>query len=208
VRPGFLFLYATDVQLFEERERPEYDFYPSWLAPDEASVWRDSLLADVPWRQETITLFGQSHPVPRLSAWFGDSRATYSYSGIRHTPLPWSPLLSRIRDRVSTTAHAPFNSVLVNWYRDGHDANGWHADDEPELGPRPVIASLSLGESRSFRFRRRDDHRIVHALTLAHGDLLVMKGESQSQWQHTIPRTKKPVAGRLNLTFRQIVTDL
>ena len=118
-------------------------------------------------------------------------------------PLAWTPSLAALRRRVEDAASASFNSVLVNWYRDGHDSNGWHADDEPELGHEPVIASLSLGATRFMSFKRRDGHA-RYRLPLTDGDLLVMRGDSQSAWLHAITKSVRVTDGRLNLTFRRV----
>ncbi|WP_028240424.1 alpha-ketoglutarate-dependent dioxygenase AlkB family protein [Stutzerimonas azotifigens] len=168
----------------------------------EADRWLERLLAETPWEQPRVRLYGREHPVPRLLAWYGD--VDYRYSGVTHRPLPWTPLLGDIRERVERAAGQRFNGLLINHYRDGQDAMGWHSDDETELGPEPLIASLSLGGARRFDLRRKGSQRIGHSLTLAHGSLLVMGGRTQHHWQHQIARTRKPCPPRLNLTFRLI----
>ena len=175
----------------------------TWL-PTEAADRALALLLDaLPWSNHPVRLFGREIPAPRLSAWIGDPDAAYRYSGIERAPLPWPPLLASMRDRLAAELRTPFNSVLANLYRDGRDAMGWHADDEPELGPEPVIASLSLGAERRFVLRhRRDDTRLV--LALPHGSLLVMAGATQRAYRHALPRTARPVDARINLTFRQV----
>ena len=162
------------------------------------------LLADIDWRDEELLIFGRRRAVPRRVAWYGDPGARYTYSGTTHEPRPWTPALAAIRDRVSHLAGHPFNAVLLNLYRDGRDAMGWHADDEPELGPEPVIASVSFGAGRRFRLkhRRRPDARLD--LVLPHGSLLVMAGPTQRHWVHALPRTEAPVGARINLTFRLV----
>ena len=158
------------------------------------------------WRQESVTLFGKTHPQPRLAAWYGDQEAVYRYSGRRYDPRPWHPLLSALRTRLETLCGTPFNSVLANLYRDEQDCMGLHADDERELGPRPVIASLSLGEERLFclRARRRDQRPRSLRIPLGSGSLLVMSGDTQRNWKHEVPRTRQPCGPRINLTFRQV----
>ena len=163
------------------------------------------LLAETPWEQGEITVFGQRRPIPRLEAWYGDPGRAYTYSGRRLEPLPWTERLAELRDRCAEAAEAAFDSVLVNRYRDGDDAVGWHADDEPELGRQPVIGSLSLGATRRFRLRRRDGCHDPFAIDLEHGDLLVMRGSTQELWEHCRTRTARPVGERVNLTFRRIV---
>lgn len=166
------------------------------------------LFHDVPWMQDDIIMFGRKLPVPRLSAWFGDADAAYSYSGIEMVIHPWTELLAEMRDAMQSLAapfgSARFNSVLVNLYRDGNDGVAWHADDEPELGREPLIVSVSLGASRAFQLRRRDDASVRCDLELHHGDVVVMHGLTQALWLHQVPKTAKVVGPRVNLTFRSV----
>ena len=181
-----------------------FAFEPHFLSESEARDLFARLVHGLAWTQPTISLFGVRRPIPRLEAWYGDLDARYSYSGIAHEPLPWTPELAALRDRLRARAGAPFNSVLANLYRDGRDSNGWHSDDEPELGARPLIASVSLGATRRFAFKHRDDAALKQTLELGHGDLLLMAGETQRHYKHALPRTTKPIGERINLTFRQI----
>jgi alkylated DNA repair dioxygenase AlkB len=175
-----------------------------WLDRDEAARLFEALVAGTAWRQEPIRMFGRTVMQPRLLAWHGDPGATYTYSGVCHEPEPWTPALSSVRERLLPVA-GDFNSVLLNLYRDGRDRMGWHADDERELGPEPVIASVSLGETRRFLLRHRTRRELdTVAIALAAGDLLVMKGATQHRWKHAVPGTARPVGSRLNLTFRRI----
>jgi alkylated DNA repair dioxygenase AlkB len=121
--------------------------------------------------------------------------------------LPWTPELQRIRQRVEELTAHRYNSVLLNLYRDGRDGMGWHADDEPELGREPVIASVSLGATRRFKLRHRRSRIAASALDLAHGDLLLMAGQTQHEYAHAVPKTARPVGERVNLTFRWIRPD-
>jgi len=157
------------------------------------------------WREESITLFGRRMLQPRLIAWYGDADAVYRYSGVRHLPLPWTDELAMLRRCLERLCGSRFNSVLANLYRDHRDSMGLHADDEAELGSRPVIASLSLGEERVFRFRHRH-RRDVDAprLSLPDGSLLVMAGETQQNWKHELPKRTRACGPRINLTFRQV----
>jgi alkylated DNA repair dioxygenase AlkB len=165
----------------------------------------EQLQRDIAWREESIRLFGKSYLQPRLLAWYGDSDASYRYSGIRHEPLPWLPLLAQLRERVETLSGARFNSVLANLYRNERDSMGLHADDEPELGAQPTIASLSLGEERIFRLKHRNRKDLPPLrLPLGSGSLLVMKGETQQHWKHEIPKQTRPCGARINLTFRLV----
>ena len=155
--------------------------WPAAFAPEEASQLFDALIVGIDWRQEEVLIFGQRRPVPRLAAWHGDPGASYTYSGTSHDPLRWTQPLERIRSRLLELTGSRFNSVLLNQYRDGRDGMGWHADDEPELGRDPVIASVSLGAQRRFCFRHRRDRNLKLDVTLSHGSLLLMSGATQAQ---------------------------
>ena len=176
---------------------------PAWLAPGEASELFDALLAGLPWENHAVRLFGREHPSPRLSCWIGDPGARYRYSGVSREPRPWTSPLAALRHRLRDSLGVDFDSVLANLYRDGRDAMGWHADDEPELGPAPVIASVSLGATRRFVLRHRDGAPRL-ALDLPAGSLLLMQGTTQAHYRHALPRTARPVGSRINLTFRRI----
>ena len=163
------------------------------------------LLADTPWRQESITLYGKTHLQPRLLAWVGDPDAPYRYSGKTYQPLPWTGLLQGLRSQVEALAGASFNSVLLNYYRNQRDSMGLHADDEPELGQQPVIASLSLGEERVLYFRhKRDRDQRGLDLSLPSGSVLVMRGDTQSNWKHGLRKLTRQCGPRVNLTVRMI----
>ncbi len=176
-----------------------------WLPPETASTAFTAIHAETPWRLEHIQIVGRLIPVPRRTAWYGDPGATYVYSGIRNEPLPWTPLLSDLRAAVSAAAGAPFNSVLINHYRDGKDSMGWHADNEPALGRDPVIASLSLGAPRRFVLRHATQKDRSMAFLLGDGALLVMAGATQHHYRHAVPKTAE-AGERINLTFRQVIT--
>jgi alkylated DNA repair dioxygenase AlkB len=163
-----------------------------------------ALRTKVMWHQDHLKMFGKLIPVPRLEAWVADEGLDYTYSGIHHDPDPWIDELVELRDLSSSHTGTRFNSVLCNLYRDGSDGVDWHADDEPEFGQMPVIASLSLGATRRFDLRRVDDHSIKVELELHHGDLVIMSGTTQTLWRHRVPKTKKPVGERINLTFRTV----
>jgi alkylated DNA repair dioxygenase AlkB len=163
------------------------------------------LIADVPWRQENILVWRKVYPQPRLIAWYGDRGSDYTYSGLSLTPLRWTDLLLDIRKRVEAVAAAAFNSVLLNYYRDNRDSMGFHSDDEPELGARPVIGSLSLGQERTFVMKHKVSKLAKPVrLSLASGSLLLMKGDTQKYWKHGIAKEVHPLGPRVNLTFRQI----
>jgi alkylated DNA repair dioxygenase AlkB len=170
---------------------------PGWVRNPEEVLGR--LLEETAWGQHAITLFGRTVPTPRLTAWTGEH--AYRYSGIVNEPRPWSPTLQALRDRLVAELGAPFDSCLANLYRDGADSMGWHSDDEPELGPRPTIASVSLGARRRFLLRHRASGQ-RWSVELGEGDLLVMRDESQSDYRHAVPKTTRALGPRMNLTFR------
>jgi alkylated DNA repair dioxygenase AlkB len=160
-----------------------------------AECMMNQIIAEVPWRAENIIVWGKSVPQPRLIAWYGDPGAQYTYSGIQHDPLPWTDILMDIKNRVEKVAGTDFNSVLLNYYRSHRDSMGLHSDDEPELGRLPIIASLSLGEERTFVLKhktRRDLKRV--RLKLASGSLLLMKGNTQHSWNMVSKRKPTPAA--------------
>lgn len=164
------------------------------------------LIRETDWRQDEVRVFGRNHLQPRLHAWYGDAGMTYAYSGLTLEPQPWTPLLGALKHQVEAIAGVGFNSVLLNYYRDHRDSMGMHADDEPELGPNPVIASISFGEERVLRFRHRRDRSIEPAkIPLPHGSLLLMRGATQANWHHGINKLTRPCGARVNLTFRRIV---
>jgi alkylated DNA repair dioxygenase AlkB len=183
----------------------EVGLVPAWLPTGEADALLARLLSSLPWEIHRIRMFGRQVDSPRLSAWIGDDDAAYRYSGTRFVPHPWPSALRLLRDRVATACDASFNSVLANLYRDGADRMGWHSDDEPELGPAPVIASISLGAPRTLRFRARDGGPVV-AMDLPHGSLLRMAGATQRLYKHELPPRKRVAAPRINLTFRQVAS--
>jgi alkylated DNA repair dioxygenase AlkB len=178
------------------------------FVPDHLALMA-KLVQSLPLKEETIVLFGRSVAMPRLTSWHGDPGCSYAYSGRLFHPAPWTPELAALRDRLVATEGCAFNSVLVNYYRDGRDSMGEHADDEPELGPSTDdirIASISLGAARRFVLRYRRTRR-VHAFELGEGSLLVMGGTTQRHFRHHLPRTRAAVASRMNLTFRVIRID-
>lgn len=177
---------------------------PAFLSVAEADALQASLGTEIPWEQHRIRLYGREHASPRLSCWMGDPDALYTYSRTRYEPRPWTSTLAALKPRIEQACVTRFNSVLANLYRDGADGMGWHADDEPELGPRPVIASLSLGACRGFAFRDRAERRQRLKIELPHGSLLLMSGRTQSLYEHGLPKSARPLPARLNLTFRHI----
>lgn len=156
------------------------------------------------WKQDFIHLYGKKIPLPRLTSWYGDEGKAYKYSGILSQPNPWNKGLLYIKEQIEKVTGTQFNSVLMNWYRNGEDYLNWHTDDEPELGKNPTIASVNFGETRDFQVRHKDDHQLKFTVPLQHGSLLIMSGEMQHFWEHAVPKRKKVVQSRFNLTFRRI----
>jgi alkylated DNA repair dioxygenase AlkB len=180
-------------------------YVPHFLGEADATDLFTELRASVQWRQESTRLYGKDIPIPRLTAWYGEGR--YTYSGINNSPQAWTSTLALLRDSASVACGgASFNSVLLNLYRDGADSVAWHADDERELGEEPTIAAVSLGEERRFQIRSNDDHTDKIDLILEHGSLLIMRGRSQRDLKHQVPKVgrKRGVRERINLTFRYI----
>ena len=197
--------------------------WPAWLAPSAAAELLERLQLEVPWKQEAITIYGRRHLLPRLTCWMADPGCGYSYSGLANVIEPWSPAAAELREALQVLTGWRFNSLLLNRYRDGRDAMGWHADDEPELEPTAPIASLSLGAPRDFRLRPQPSprHRAAvvsgacqlpagfddctpFSIPLHNGDLLLMEPPTQLWWQHALPRRLRLQQQRLNLTFRVV----
>lgn len=174
---------------------------PAFFPVLEADALFALLFESVPWKQESTP----GRKFPRLTAWFADPGVSYSYSGVTHEAIPWTPELLAVKARVESAAGTSWNSLLLNLYRDGRDSIGFHADDEPELGMNPIIGSVSLGAERKFVLKHPASGEKVE-MNLPHGSLLVMGGASQHHWRHGVPKTKRPVGPRINLTFRRILS--
>jgi alkylated DNA repair dioxygenase AlkB len=182
----------------------EIIYYPRFFDKKEADIFFTQLTTDIPWQQDDICVFGKTHPQPRLTALFGNEGKSYSYSNIKMQPHPWNPLLQKIKLSVESVSDTKFTSVLLNQYRDGKDSNGWHADNEKELGTNPIIASVSVGTERIFQLKHNTISNLKQNILLEHGSLLLMKGTTQHFWKHQIPKTSKIIGSRINLTFRVI----
>jgi alkylated DNA repair dioxygenase AlkB len=204
---------SLPIMLFADIHNPEIlslpdctvSLFHGFLTPDETVHFLQKLISETPWQQDHIRIAGKVIPVPRLQAWYGEKQSFYAYSGIALKPLSWTPLLRELKSRIETETGACFNSVLVNYYRNGNDSVSWHADDEPELGNDPVIASLSLGASRTFNFRSKNTgNRKILACELENGSLLLMGEGTQTHWMHQIPKQPAVTEPRINLTFRLI----
>lgn len=176
-----------------------------FLSLEQADRLFAELVTQVPWQQAEIRLFGRNVMTPRLSCWMGDASAVYRYSNTTFLPEPWLNSILALKNQLETAVGCTFNSVLLNYYRNGQDAMGWHSDDEPELGTQPAIASVSLGAERRFLLREKTKNARSMGLPLANGSLLLMQGDSQKLFQHSLPRTAKPIGARINLTFRKIL---
>ena len=194
----------TSEQLGLELPDCEIIYIPGFLTIEEADYYYEHLFDQVPWKQDPIKIFGKSILQPRLTALYGENGKSYSYSGIVMEPLPFNEELSVLKTKTEEVSLSSFTSCLLNLYRDGSDSNGWHADDEKELGRNPVIASISLGQERIFHLRHKRNKELKHKILLEHGSLLLMKGETQHHWQHQIPKSRRQMNPRINLTFRYI----
>jgi alkylated DNA repair dioxygenase AlkB len=174
--------------------------HDAFHAPDQLF---EDIVSDTPWRQEEITVFGRKHPMPRQTYWMGD--VPYSYSGLTNPPESVSDPVDKVWHQVESLCQTTFNGVLLNLYRDGRDSMGWHADDEKSLGSQPIIASVNLGAERRLRFKRRSKMPGESVpVDLPHGSVLVMRGDTQRNWLHCVPKTAKVVGPRVNLTFRLV----
>lgn len=179
-------------------------YFPGFLSPEEATKYFQQLKEETDWQQDDIKIFGKTFPQPRLTALYGNNQKPYRYSNIIMHPLKFTPLLEDLKAEIDKISGISFSTCLLNLYRDGQDSNGWHADDEKELGTNPVIASLSLGEERVFHLKHRRNKEFKHRILLEHGSLLLMKGSTQHNWLHQIPKTRRQIGERINLTFRLI----
>ncbi len=197
------------MQLFNENcdvnlPDAEISYFPHFLSPEQADFYFRQLLLNVPWQQDDITVFGKTYAQPRLTALYSNNGKSYSYSNITMQPHNFKGKLLEIKKELERKTQLTFTTCLLNLYRDGKDSNGWHADDEKELGQNPVIASISLGQERYFHLRHKNNKSLKHKILLEHGSLLLMQGKTQHFWQHQIPKTSKKIGKRINLTFRII----
>lgn len=182
----------------------EINYYPGFIPRNEASDLFEHIKKKTAWQQDEITIFGKTYPQPRLTALYGNNGKTYSYSGITMRPHPFDAIHLELLEKLKSVCATNFTTVLLNLYRDGSDSNGWHSDDEPELGKMPVIASLSFGAERVFHFKHKGHKEERYKFTLQFGSLLLMEGTTQHFWQHQLPKSRKVNSPRINLTFRKI----
>ena len=182
--------------------------YPQIVDSAEATQMFETLIANILWQQEHLRIAGKLRAIPRLQCWMGDRTSEYGYSGVRLTPCPWHETVKVIHDRVADLSGTTFNSVLINYYRNGQDSVAWHADDESELGESPVIASVSLGAERIFELKQKHQTPAKkYKLPLRHASLLIMGGTMQQHWLHQLPKVQGLKEARINLTFRNIIAD-
>ena len=184
----------------------EIDLYQDKRLEEKKDLWFKSCLHDLNRETGFIKIFGKTHKIPRLQAWYADNEIEYTYSGQKLQRHNWNNLLLEIKEKIENITSFKFNSVLANLYRDGNDSMGLHSDDEKELGKKPVIASLSLGESREIYFKHKNK-KLNLIIPQTSGQLLVMHGKTQEYWKHEIKKTKKIKKPRINLTFRNIITN-
>lgn len=180
-------------------------YYPHFLAKDIADSYFLELLNSTPWQNDPITVFGKTYPQPRMTSLHGHTTDPYGYSGIVMQPNPMTKTLLDIETKIQTLCEEHFTTVLLNLYRTGKDSNGLHADDEPELGQNPIIASVSLGAERYFHLKHKQDKSQRLKIALAHGSLILMEGSTQHHWKHQIAKTAREVGPRINLTFRKVI---
>ena len=198
-------LFTEDTTQFDLPDA-ELHYRPQFFPKPTADRLLQELMEKIEWTQNKIRFYGKESLVPRLEAWYGDHGKSYAYSGIQMNPKPWTKELVEIKEAIEKEAGVPFNSVLINYYRDGKDRVAWHSDDEKELGQNPIIGSVSLGAERKFKLRHKKykENGLKAEIMLQHGSFLLMKGPTQHHWMHEIPRTAKPIGPRINLTFRII----
>lgn len=180
-------------------------YYTNCFSKTESDTYFERLRTTTNWQEDDITIFGKTYKQPRLTALYSNTEKSYSYSSMTMYPNIFSKDILDIKSKVESLSNHNFNTVLLNFYRNGNDSNGWHADNEKELGKHPVIASVTFGEERPFHFKHRTLKELRHKLILEHGSLLIMKGQMQEHWLHQIAKTKKDIGERINLTFRNLI---
>lgn len=198
-------LFSNKEEVNPALQDAELSYFPQFLSRITADDFYKSLMQDLNWKQYNIRIFGKEIPQPRLTAFYGEITTPYTYSNLTLNPLKLTTDLEEIKNRIECKTGMNFTHCLANLYRDGNDSMGWHADDERELGKKPVIASVSFGGIRKFQLKHKVKSHLKYELDLEHGSLLIMKGTTQEYWKHQIPKTKKEVAPRINLTFRRIL---
>lgn len=199
----------TQLSLFNSEELYEFpkdllEYKEHFLSSQEADLLKNKLLQSVPWEKRTQKMYDKTVITPRLTAWYGDAKSDEPADNNTSNTNPWTPELYALKERIEKEFGCQFNGVLLNLYRDHNDSVAWHRDKESRYGKRPVIASISLGQTRNFDFRKKDHHQSKYSLPLPHGSLLIMKGDLQEHWEHRIAKSTVPMKQRINLTFRWI----
>jgi alkylated DNA repair dioxygenase AlkB len=183
------------------------EYKANFIDEERGARLMDKLVKETPWTQKVVSMYDKKVITPRLSAWYADTNV-YDYNSLRKSsPNQWTPELLDLKKLVEQHAGVNFNSVLLNYYRDGNDSVAWHSDNEKVLGKRPIIASVTFGQVRCFDIRNKQNHAEKYAVKLEHGSLLIMKGDLQCNWDHRIAKSTKVMKPRLNLTFRVVITD-
>ncbi len=199
-----LFSNADSKQINLNMLDADVSYFPNFFDLEESKLLYQNLSEKIKWQQDFIKIYGKTIPLPRLTAWYGEIDKNYSYSGIFMKPNKWNSDLLLIKEKIEIISKVNFNGLLLNFYRNGADSMGWHADNEPELGINPVIASVSFGETRTFQFKHKENSTLKSQIDLENGSLLLMQGTTQHKWLHQIPKTTKLLKPRINLTFRII----
>ena len=179
------------------------NYYGKILSSEKASQYFGLLMQNILWENDEVIIFGKHIVTKRKAAWYGDSEYLYTYSNTTKQALAWTKELFELKQIVDELAGTRFNSCLLNLYQNGNEGMGWHSDDEKSLGKNNTIASLSFGAERKFSFKHKKTKQIV-SLVLEHGSLLIMKDATQTNWVHSLPKSKNITQPRINLTFRTI----
>lgn len=179
--------------------------FPHFFRPEESDRLLHALTENIAWKQEPIVIMGRQVMQPRLTAWYGNEGKAYTYSGVTMQPLPWTDALRFIKSKIEPVAGVVFNSALLNFYRNGNDSMGWHRDNERSLGPQPVIGSVNFGAARYFQLKHAKEKTLRQQVVLTHGSFLLMRGHTQENWYHGVPKTARITEPRINITFRIIV---
>jgi len=181
------------------------EYHANFIDQTTSDYLLQQFIAATPWKQSTQKMWDKEYLTPRLTSWHGDIGTDYSVSGKISNPNPWTLELLMLKEKVEQVANIKFNSVLLNYYRDGNDSVAWHSDQESVLGRNPIIASVSFGQVRNFDIRNKTDHRENYSVKLEHGSFLLMKAGLQEHWEHRIAKSVKPMKARINLTFRVVL---
>jgi alkylated DNA repair dioxygenase AlkB len=195
-------LFGSEINL--NMKDPDVVYYPHFFNNELSNNYFKILLNNIEWQEDSITVFGKTYLQPRLTALYASNKRSYTYSNITMHPKPFTKELLEINAAIKKVINTNFTSCLANLYRNGQDSNGWHADNEKELGNQPIIASVTFGSERIFHFKHKHEPNLKAKVLLNHGSLLIMKGDTQKNWLHQLPKTKKEIGERINLTFRII----